>query len=173
MHVFAALASKRKLHPYEAFKHLEGLWGQVADAGARLSEPVVEPAPTFAGLSAEEARARLRRYGPNEAVRARRITVWDRLFDAVKNPLVLLLVVLGAISYATDDIRSAVVILGMHGAQRGENPQPAAIPRHHVQDRPEQRAFFRVGKGHPGIVGRGRVHGPGPLVRVRVAHGNR
>jgi len=112
-HVFAALASKRKLHPYEAFKHLEGLWGQVADAGARLSEPVVEPAPTFAGLSAEEARARLRRYGPNEAVRARRITVWDRLFDAVKNPLVLLLVVLGAISYATDDIRSAVVILGM------------------------------------------------------------
>ncbi len=111
--VFAALAGKKKVHPYEAFQHLQGLWDQVAAAGARLSEPVIEAKPAFAGLGSDEARERLRRYGPNQAVAEKRITFWNRLFDAVKNPLVVLLLVLGAISYATDDIRSAVVIIGM------------------------------------------------------------
>jgi len=112
-HVFAALASKQKLKPYEAFKHLEGLWEQVASSGARLTEPVPAPKPAFAGLSSAEARARLKKYGPNQATVIKRITFWDRLWDAVKNPLVLLLLVLGTISWATDDIRSAVVIIGM------------------------------------------------------------
>ncbi|MHC1710621.1 MAG: magnesium-translocating P-type ATPase [Solidesulfovibrio sp.] len=112
-HVFAALASKKKLHPYDAFKHLEGLWEQVATTGAELTEPVVTPKPAFAGLSSEQARTRLKQYGPNQAVQAKKITLWDRLWDAVKNPLVLLLLVLGVISYATDDMRSAVVIIGM------------------------------------------------------------
>jgi Mg2+-importing ATPase len=112
-HVFAALASKKKVAPYDAFKHLEGLWEQVAASGSGLTEPVVVPKPAFAGLSSEEARTRLRRYGLNQAVAAKRITLRDRLWDAVKNPLVALLFVLGGISYATDDIRSAVVIIGM------------------------------------------------------------
>uniref|UniRef100_I2PZU0 Magnesium-transporting ATPase, P-type 1 n=1 Tax=Desulfovibrio sp. U5L TaxID=596152 RepID=I2PZU0_9BACT len=112
-HVFAALASKHKLLPFDAYKHLEGLWEQVAASGARLTEPVPVEKPAFAGLSSEEARARLKKYGPNQATAAKRITLRDRLWDAVKNPLVLLLFVLGGISLATDDIRSAVVILGM------------------------------------------------------------
>jgi len=112
-HVFAALASKKKLQPYDAFKHLEGLWSQVAASGSKLTEPVVTPKPAFAGLSSDEAQARLRQYGHNQAVQAKRITLLDRLWDAVKNPLVLLLLVLGIISYATDDLRSAVVIIGM------------------------------------------------------------
>jgi Mg2+-importing ATPase len=112
-HVFAALAGKNKLEPYQAFKHLEGLWEQVAASGGRLTEPVPEPKPAFAGLSSQEARSRLRRFGPNQAVTAKRVTLADRMLDAVKNPLVLLLLVLGGISYASDDIRSAVVIIGM------------------------------------------------------------
>jgi P-type Mg2+ transporter len=112
-HVFAALAGKHKVKPYEAYKHLEGLWEQVAASGSRLTEPVPEVKPAFAGLSSQEARARLRRFGPNQAVTAKRVTWRDRLLDAVKNPLVLLLLVLGGISYATNDIRSAVVIIGM------------------------------------------------------------
>ena len=111
--MFAALAAKHKVPPFEAFAHLQTLWEQVAAVGVRLKEPVPTPKPAFAGLGSEEAAARLRQYGPNQAVTARRVTLVDRLWDAVKNPLVLLLFVLGGISYATDDLRSAFVIIGM------------------------------------------------------------
>jgi P-type Mg2+ transporter len=65
------------------------------------------------GLTAEEAEARLETYGPNEVAREKRITWYMRLWDNVKNPLVILLVVLGIISYLTEDIRAAVVIFIM------------------------------------------------------------
>ena len=112
-HVFAALAAKNKVSPYEAYQHLETLWGQVAQSGSGLIEPVPAVKPAMAGLSAEQARDRLRQYGPNQAGSSKRITLTSRIIDAVKNPLVLLLFVLGGISYATNDVRSAVVIIGM------------------------------------------------------------
>jgi Mg2+-importing ATPase len=65
------------------------------------------------GLSQAEAEARLEQYGPNEVARERRQTVLMRLWDNVKNPLVILLVVLGVISYLTEDIRAAVIIFLM------------------------------------------------------------
>jgi len=111
--VFAALAAKQKVEPYEAFQHLNALWRDVAEAGQRLTEPVPVAKPAALGLTAAETRERLAKYGPNQAAAAKRITLLSRLFDAVKNPLVLLLFVLGSISYATDDVRSAVVIIGM------------------------------------------------------------
>ncbi len=110
---FESLGRQGKVAPYDAYKHLEGLWEHVAASGARLTEPVPEDKPSMAGLSSEEARQRLHQYGPNQTATAKPVTFASRLFDAVKNPLVLLLLVLGAISYATDDVRSAVVIIGM------------------------------------------------------------
>jgi Mg2+-importing ATPase len=65
------------------------------------------------GLSQAEIEARLEQYGPNEVARERPRTVLMRLWDNVKNPLVILLVVLGVISYLTQDIRAAVIILVM------------------------------------------------------------
>jgi len=112
-HAFGGLAHQKKITAYDAYKHLEGLWLQVSALGAHLNEPEPEPKSAMAGLTAQEAAERLRQYGPNQAATAKRITLFDRIFDAVKNPLVLLLLVLGAISYATDDVRSAVVIIGM------------------------------------------------------------
>lgn len=111
--VFAALAVKHKIEPYEAFQHLNALWREVAESGERLAEPAPAAQPVALGLSTAEARERLAKYGPNQAAAAKRITLAARLLDAVKNPLVLLLFVLGSISYATDDVRSAVVIIGM------------------------------------------------------------
>jgi Mg2+-importing ATPase len=111
--VFATLAAKNKVEPFEAFQHLNALWQDVAAAGESLTAPVPVAKPAVLGLSAAEARERLAKYGPNQAAAAKRITLASRLFDAVKNPLVLLLFVLGSISYATDDVRSAVVIIGM------------------------------------------------------------
>ena len=112
-HVFAALAAQRKLKPWDAYEHLRSLWGQLSSVGDMLQQPREEVKPAFPGLSTAEARKRLRQYGPNQAVLEKTITFWQRLWMATKNPLVVLLLVLGAVSYATDDVRSAVVIIGM------------------------------------------------------------
>jgi len=68
---------------------------------------------THDGLSQAEIKARVEQYGPNEVARERRKTVLMRLWDNFKNPLVILLVVLGVISYLTEDIRAAVIIFLM------------------------------------------------------------
>ena len=65
------------------------------------------------GLNQTEIEARLEQYGPNEVARERRQTVLTRLWANVKNPLVILLVVLGVISYLTEDVRAAVIIFLM------------------------------------------------------------
>ncbi len=65
------------------------------------------------GLTAEEVETRLETYGPNEVAREKKVTWFMRLWDNVKNPLVILLIVLGIISYLTEDIRAAVVIFTM------------------------------------------------------------
>jgi Mg2+-importing ATPase len=111
--VFTALAAKDKIAPYEAYTHLSALWQDVAQAGAHLAEPAQAAKPAAVGLTTPQARERLAKYGPNQAATAKRISLSGRILDAIKNPLVLLLFVLGSISYATDDVRSAVVIIGM------------------------------------------------------------
>ncbi len=62
------------------------------------------------GLTTADVETRLEMYGPNEVAREKRQTAIMRLVDNVKNPLVILLVVLGVISYLTEDIRAAIVI---------------------------------------------------------------
>jgi Mg2+-importing ATPase len=65
------------------------------------------------GLTAGEVETRLENYGPNEVAREKRITWYIRLWDNLKNPLVILLVVLGVISYLTEDVRAAIMIFAM------------------------------------------------------------
>jgi len=62
------------------------------------------------GLTAEEVEDRRRRYGPNEVAREKKRSLPARLLDNVKNPLVILLAVLGTISFLTGDIRATAVI---------------------------------------------------------------
>ncbi len=65
------------------------------------------------GLTAEEVETRLETYGPNEVAREQRTTWYMRLWDNLKNPLVILLTVLGMISYLTGDLRATIMILLM------------------------------------------------------------
>jgi Mg2+-importing ATPase len=93
--------------------------------GAQISKKLVDSARTEitavikqlnttpTGLSPAEVQARLEQYGPNEVAREKRRTWLMRLWDNIKNPLVILLIILGVISYLTGDMRATIVILTM------------------------------------------------------------
>ncbi len=68
---------------------------------------------TPSGLTSEEAEARLEQYGPNEIAKEKHQTLLMRLWDNVKNPLVILLTVLGIVTYITGDVPGTVVIFIM------------------------------------------------------------
>jgi len=65
------------------------------------------------GLSGGEADARLKQVGTNEIAREQRQSALMRLLSNVKNPLVLLLISLGVLSFLTGDVRATVVIFVM------------------------------------------------------------
>jgi len=65
------------------------------------------------GLSAVEADSRLKQFGTNEIARETRQSTLMRLLANIKNPLVLLLLALGVLSYLTGDLRATVVIFVM------------------------------------------------------------
>jgi Mg2+-importing ATPase len=65
------------------------------------------------GLTQAEADARLKQYGLNMIAREQRLSALMRLLGNIKNPLVLLLVALGVLSFLTGDLRATVVIFMM------------------------------------------------------------
>ena len=67
----------------------------------------------LAGLSEAEADTRLKQVGTNEIAREKRQSAPMRLLSNVKNPLVLLLISLGVLSFLTGDMRATVVIFVM------------------------------------------------------------
>ncbi len=93
--------------------------------GAQISEKLVESAradiatvlsqlnTSHNGLVQSEVEARLEQYGPNEVAKEKRRTWLIRLWENIKNPLVLLLIALGIISYITSDLRTTIVIFLM------------------------------------------------------------
>lgn len=68
---------------------------------------------TLRGLSPAEAESRTQRYGLNEIAREKHQSSLMRLWDNIKNPLVILLAALGLLSYLTGDLRAMVVIFVM------------------------------------------------------------
>jgi len=65
------------------------------------------------GLSDAEVKKRQEEFGLNEVAREPAPSFLSRLFNEIKNPLVLLLLALAIISYMTKDYRATVVILAM------------------------------------------------------------
>jgi P-type Mg2+ transporter len=67
------------------------------------------------GLSEAETAARLEKYGPNEIAREKRHDGFERLWLAVRNPLVVLLTVLAIVSFVAPqgDVITGVIMLGM------------------------------------------------------------
>ncbi len=65
------------------------------------------------GLSPEAAEERLEQHGPNEVAAERQQSWLVRLLHTTRNPLVILLSALAAVSYATGDARAGTVMLLM------------------------------------------------------------
>jgi len=65
------------------------------------------------GLSEAEADSRRKKVGTNEIAREKHQSALMRLLSNIKNPLVLLLMALGVLSYLTGDQRATVVIFVM------------------------------------------------------------
>ncbi|MGD0885418.1 MAG: magnesium-translocating P-type ATPase [Thermodesulfovibrionales bacterium] len=96
-------------HGYEIalFDDLIGISHVESDAALRLL------GSRDSGLTDAEAAALMDKYGPNVVVKGRRKSVLSRLADNIKNPLVVLLSILGLVSYFTGDMRGTVVIFLM------------------------------------------------------------
>jgi P-type Mg2+ transporter len=65
------------------------------------------------GLGSEEVETRLEQYGFNEVAKEKHQTWLMRLVDNVKNPLVILLSLLGLVSFLTGDVPGTIVIFIM------------------------------------------------------------
>ncbi len=65
------------------------------------------------GLTEDEVLKRQESFGLNEVTKEKAISFPKRIFNEIKNPLVLLLMALALISYLTGDLRATVVILVM------------------------------------------------------------
>jgi Mg2+-importing ATPase len=68
---------------------------------------------TTAGLTQTEAEERALTAGPNEVAQERRQGWFLRLLKIIRNPLVVLLATLSAVSFATGDARAGTVMAGM------------------------------------------------------------
>ena len=103
----ARLTSLGRRNGFQISKKLvDAAHSDVATALAQLNT-------TPSGLNPQEVEARLEEYGPNIIAKEKRKTWLMRLWDNVTNPLVILLVVLGVISFLTGDLRATVMILLM------------------------------------------------------------
>ncbi len=86
----------------------------VLDAAGKDGEELLQSLRTNpGGLTQTEAEERARTTGPNEVAQERRQGWPVRLLKIIRNPLVILLATLSAISYATGDARAGTVMAGM------------------------------------------------------------
>ena len=85
----------------------------LAKARADTATVLTELGSQLDGLSEAEADSRLKQVGTNEIAREKRQSALMRLLGNIKNPLVLLLLALGVLSFLTGDLRATVVIFVM------------------------------------------------------------
>ncbi len=86
----------------------------VLDAARKDGDGLLQSLRTTpAGLTQEEAEQRERTTGPNEVAQERRQGWFVRLLKIMRNPLVILLGTLSAVSFATGDARAGTVMAAM------------------------------------------------------------
>ncbi len=113
-----------QVFPKKLFAAIRHQKPQIEVSRAVVEAAAADPADVYAllstrpgGLTPEEAAARLAEHGPNVLAKDRRAGPGKLLRNAVVNPLVLLLLVLAVVSFATGDARaggvmSLMVLLG-------------------------------------------------------------
>jgi P-type Mg2+ transporter len=90
--------------------HIQGSQILIESASMEVADVYKRFATCPAGLTAEEARTRLAKYGPNVLAKDQRIGIGKLIWHAVLNPLVILLTVLASVSFATGDFRAGTMI---------------------------------------------------------------
>jgi Mg2+-importing ATPase len=68
---------------------------------------------THEGLSAKEAEKRLDEYGPNELTHLKRLGFWTDMFNRLKSPLVVQLLVIALVSAVIGELKSTVIVSAM------------------------------------------------------------
>ena len=82
-------------------------------SGAASADLLRDVGSSPEGLTDAEAASRLQRVGPNLIAREHPQSVGRALLGRARNPLNFLLLGLAAVSWATDDVRAAIVIVAM------------------------------------------------------------
>jgi len=107
-------------HPYDpristkAKSHNIQVSPAVLDAARKDGEELLRDLRTsLGGLTQAEAEERARSAGPNEVAQERRQSWPVRLLKIIRNPLVILLTILSAVSFATGDARAGTVMAAM------------------------------------------------------------
>ncbi len=91
----------------------------LAAAGKHGEELLQSLGSTEGGLSQREAETRQRRVGPNQVAQESQQGWMRRLLELMRNPLVILLATLSALSFATGDARAGSVMAAMVGLSLG------------------------------------------------------
>ncbi|MDR3449032.1 MAG: cation-transporting P-type ATPase, partial [Alphaproteobacteria bacterium] len=68
---------------------------------------------TPAGLTVAEARTRLTLFGPNNAATAKQLPLWLQFLTRFRNPLVIILLIASALSAATGDVASFLIVVSI------------------------------------------------------------
>ena len=89
------------------------------------------------GLNEEEIEARLDEFGPNELPHAQRLSFWADIVHRCKNPLIIQLFIIGGVSGAIGEWKSAIVVAAMVFLSVGLS---------YVLDRRSNRAVEALGK---------------------------
>jgi P-type Mg2+ transporter len=98
-------------HEHSAHAHVSQELLESARAEADVVLVKLNTSPI--GLTNDEVEKRQEQYGPNTIAKEKRKSWSKRLWENVKNPLVILLMVLGIISYLTGDVRAMTIIFLM------------------------------------------------------------
>lgn len=85
----------------------EDIWKEPAD---RL---LLRLGATPSGLNAAEAQSRLSRFGPNDTEAVKRTPLWLQFLARFQNPLVVILLVASALSAATGDVPSFLIVVSI------------------------------------------------------------
>ncbi|MDC8783822.1 magnesium-translocating P-type ATPase [Paucibacter sp. hw1] len=104
-------AFRREAQPHEMSDQLSQRL--VAAAHTAPESLLASLGTQLSGLSAERANLIRREVGPNEVGHEKPMPWWLHLWHCYRNPFNLLLTLLAAVSYATNDLRAAVVIGAM------------------------------------------------------------
>ena len=100
--------------PAKAKEHNIRVSPAVLEAAGKDGDELLRSLHTAStGLTQSEADSRARAVGPNEVAQEQQQGWFLRLLKIIRNPLVILLAALSAVSFATGDARAGTVMAGM------------------------------------------------------------